>query len=457
MLESIPQEILANPQAIAADPVRSARLAGLRYVTDDRPGIRRRRQGSGFSYLDPEGRPLRDRQERRRIESLAVPPAWTDVWICPLANGHLQATGRDARGRKQYRYHPDWRAVRDETKFGRMIAFGEALPALRARVASDLARTGLPREKVLAAVVRLLETTLIRVGNEEYARENRSFGLTTLRSRHVAIAGATLRFRFRGKSGKEHSVAISDRRLARVVRACRELPGHELFQYLDESGERQVVDSDDVNAYLRAATGEDFTAKDFRTWGGTVLALSALLAGPAELARPAKLAGPEGNGGGGSAGAREHRAAAEVEAEAAAEGEEAESEKSEARRAREATRLVVEAVKRVAEQLGNRPAICRKYYVHPAIIAAFLEGRLTAPEGRLAVSEGRLTAPEGGGGLPESGLRGLEDLEEQTLALLRRLPAADPPPPRARAARRGKAKKSGRPGPGRSAAGDLES
>jgi DNA topoisomerase-1 len=364
MLETLASAPLADPQEVAADPVLSARLAGLRYVADERPGIRRRRQGKGFSYLDPQGRPVRDTAERRRIAALAIPPAWTEVWICTLANGHLQATGRDARGRKQYRYHPDWRAVRDETKFGRMVAFGEALPRLRARIDEDLARPGLPLEKVVAAVVRLLETTLIRVGNEEYARENGSFGLTTMRSRHVEIAGATLRFHFRGKSGKDHNVAISDRRLARVVRACRELPGHELFQYLDEAGERRTVGSGDVNDYLRQATGEEFTAKDFRTWGGTLLALAALQAA-------ADCPGPEGP-------------------------------------PREAKRAVAEALERVAAQLGNRPAICRKYYVHPAVIDAFLGGRLAA-----------VPAPPAAG--PPSS--GLSRLEEQVLDLLRRLPA----------------------------------
>jgi DNA topoisomerase I len=386
MLESLAHEPIDDPQAVAADPVLSARLAGLRHVTDGKPGIRRRRRGKGFSYLDPTGQPLRDPPVRRRIEALAVPPAWTAVWICPQTNGHLQATGRDARGRKQYRYHPDWRAVRDETKFGRMVAFGEALPRLRARLDSDLARTGLPREKVLAAVVKLLETTLIRVGNEEYARENESFGLTTMRSRHVDIAGATLRFRFRGKSGREHEVAISDRRLARVVRACRELPGYELFQCVDESGERQAVDSADVNDYLRDVTGEDFTAKDFRTWGGTVLALAALRT--AGAVRPAASEGEAG--------------------EAGEEGEEGEEKPGPPPRGeREAKRAIVEAVKSVAGQLGNRPAICRKYYVHPAVIAAFLDGRLEAD------------ADDATGSLLE--------LEALTLALLRGLPPGAPP------------------------------
>jgi DNA topoisomerase-1 len=258
------------------DPGQSARAAGLRYVTDRAPGISRRRSGKGFAYRAPDGRTLRDAAARRRIQTLAVPPAWTDVWICPDPSGHLQATGRDARGRKQYRYHPQWREVRDETKFGRLVAFAEGLPALRRRVQEDLARPGLPREKVLAAVVRLLGTTLLRVGNEEYARANQSFGLTTLRDRHAAVEGATVRFCFRGKSGKEVRVDIQDRRLARVVKRCRELPGQELFQYVDDDGQQQSVGSGDVNAYLREVTGEELSAKDFRTWGGTVLALGAL-------------------------------------------------------------------------------------------------------------------------------------------------------------------------------------
>ena len=319
-----------GPTLAVVDPVDSARAAGLRYVTDDEPGIRRVPRGEGFTYVDPEGRKVKDAKELERIRKLAVPPAWTDVWICTRANGHLQATGRDARGRKQYRYHSQWRQVRDETKFGRMTAFGEALPKIRERLDRDLSARGLPREKVLATVVKLLETTLIRVGNKEYARQNNSFGLTTLRDRHVDVEGARLRFEFRGKSGKEHSVEVADRRLARIVRQCRDLPGQKLFQYLDETGDRQSVSSEDVNAYLRETTGEDFTAKDFRTWGGTVLALSALLAvGPCATQK-------------------------------------------------EANKAVIETVKRVADQLGNRPAICRKYYVHPVVIQAFLEGSLAA-------------------------------------------------------------------------------
>ena len=314
--------------AVFVDPVESAKAAGLRYVTDDEPGIRRRKRGEGFTYLDSQGRTLKDPRQLERIRKLAIPPAWTDVWICARSNGHLQATGRDARGRKQYRYHADWRQARDETKFGRMAAFGEALPKIRQRTERDLALPGLPREKVLATVVRLLETTLIRVGNKEYARQNNSFGLTTLRDRHVDVSGSTLRFEFRGKSGKDLSVEIQDRRLARIVKQCRDLPGQRLFQYLDDEGVRQSVSSEDVNAYLRETTGEDFTAKDFRTWGGTMLALSALLeAGPCETER-------------------------------------------------DANKAVVEAIKRVAGELGNRPAICRKYYVHPVVIETFVQGSL---------------------------------------------------------------------------------
>jgi DNA topoisomerase-1 len=308
------------------EPKESARAAGLRYQSDDAPGIRRAKSGRGFSYRQPDGALVRDRRVLERIRQLAIPPAWQDVWISPLANGHLQATGRDARGRKQYRYHADWRTIRDETKFSRLIAFAEALPALRVRVEEDLGGRGLSRERVLATVVRLLETTLIRVGNEEYVRENNSYGLTTLRTRHVDIAGNTLRFSFRGKSGKDHSVELHDRRLARIVHQCRDLPGHELFQYLDEDGARQAVTSEDVNDYLRQATGESFSAKDFRTWGGTVLALAFLAAQTASEGAPRSV--------------------------------------------------VVEMFKQVAAQLGNRPAVCRKYYVHPAVTETYLNGRL---------------------------------------------------------------------------------
>ncbi len=346
-----------QPEQRAADHAGTARAAGLRYVTDRAPGIRRQRRGKGFTYVAADGRILRDPAARRRIERLAIPPAWTDVWICPDPNGHLQASGRDARRRKQYRYHPQWRQVRDETKFGRLVAFAEALPALRRRVESDLGLAGLRREKVLAAVVRLLETTLLRVGNAEYARDNGSFGLTTLRDRHAAVDGSSVRFCFRGKGGKEIAVSIQDRRLARVVKRCRDLPGQELFQYVDDAGERQSVGSGDVNAYLREVTGEEFSAKDFRTWGGTVLALGAL----AEL------------------GATQD--------------------------AREASRNVVQAVKAVAEQLGNRPAICRRYYIHPEVLEAYVEGALAGV--RVAAEPG-----------PAARVA-LSPLERRTLALLR--------------------------------------
>jgi DNA topoisomerase I len=372
----IEQELIPSPSpqgegaltvAIYVDPVESARAAGLRYVSDDMPGIRRRKRGKGFSYTLPNGGALTSPKELERIRKLAIPPAWTDVWICPVPNGHLQATGRDARGRKQYRYHPEWRNVRDETKFGRMILFGEALPKMRERIEQDLGQRGLPRTKVLAAVVRLLEITLIRVGNREYMKQNNSFGLTTLRDGHVDVAGAKIRFEFRGKSGKEHSVEIQDRRLARVVKKCRDLPGQTLFQYLDEAGERQKVLSEDVNTYLREISGEDFTAKDFRTWGGTVLMLAALL----------------------SIGA-------------------CESEK-------EANRAVVQAVKDVAANLGNRPAICRKYYIHPVVIETFVRGELIdALSGVVEASEGE---DDAGNGLHAG--NGLRKLEAQVLALLR--------------------------------------
>jgi DNA topoisomerase I len=312
----------------ATDPLESAQAAGLRYVSDTSPGIRRRGAGRGFTYLTPDGRPLRDKATLARIKSLAIPPAYTDVWICPIPNGHLQATGRDARGRKQYRYHPRWREVRDETKFGRMVAFSEALPRLRRRIDEDLAEPGLPKVKVLAAVVRLLECTGIRVGNEEYARSNRSFGLTTLRDHHVEISGSTMRFEFRGKSGKTHRVALSDRQLARIVARCQAVPGAELFQYVDDEGGRVAIGSGDVNDYLREITGEDFTAKDFRTWAGTLQAVAALEElGPAATAREAKS-------------------------------------------------TILRAIDQVAERLNNTRAVCRKYYVHPAVLERYEAGTL---------------------------------------------------------------------------------
>jgi DNA topoisomerase-1 len=310
----------------ALDPEASAEEAGLRYVSDAMPGIGRRRAGRGFSYTGVDGKRLTDKRVLARIKSLAIPPAWTDVWICPIARGHLQATGRDARGRKQYRYHPRWRAVRDEVKYERMIAFGQALPRIRQRVEEDLALPGLPRQRVLAAVVRLLEKTGVRVGNEEYARENRSFGLTTLRNHHADVGSRRIRFRFRGKGGKEHEVELSDRRLARIVSRCQDLPGQALFTYLDDDGQPRTVDSADVNDYLREISGEEFTAKDFRTWSGTVLAAWAL----AELQ--------------------------EFDSEA------------------QAKKNVVRAVEAVAERLGNTPAVSRASYVHPSVIDAYLDG-----------------------------------------------------------------------------------
>ena len=321
---------MANAAQQAAEAlhesVQSARSAGLRYVSDAGPGITRRRRGDGFVYLDRSGEEIADEKELQRIRRLAIPPAWTDVWISPYPNGHLLATGRDAKGRKQYRYHPRWRAVRDETKYARMIAFAEALSTIRQKLNEDLGLRGLPRRKVLAAVVRLLETTFIRVGNEEYARANGSFGLTTMRDRHVAIDGATVRFSFKGKAGKRHTVDISDRRLASIVRRCRDLPGYELFQYIDDDGEPQVVDSADVNEYLRDISGQDFTAKDFRTWAGTLLAALAL--------------------------------------------QEYESFDSQA----QCKKNIVRAIEDVAKQLGNTPAICRKCYVHPAVLDAYADG-----------------------------------------------------------------------------------
>jgi DNA topoisomerase-1 len=310
------------------DPLESAQAAGLRYVSDSSPGIRRRRSGRGFSYVGPDGRVVRDRATLARIRRLAIPPAYIDVWICPVANGHVQATGRDARGRKQYRYHPKWRETRDETKYGRMLAFSEALPRLRAKVEGHLSLPGLPREKVLATVVSLLECTGIRVGNDEYVRANHSFGLTTLKDHHVEVSGANLRFEFRGKSGKTHRVALNDRRLARIVARCQALPGADLFQYVDDDGARVSIGSGDVNDYLREITGEDFTAKDFRTWAGTLQAVAALEAlGPAPTEREAKSA-------------------------------------------------ILRAIDQVAERLNNTRAVCRKYYVHPAVIETYQAGTL---------------------------------------------------------------------------------
>jgi DNA topoisomerase-1 len=318
-----------DPSALApADAPAAAKSAGLRYVTDSMRGIKREAKGDGFRYVDKDGNTVDDVDTLARIKSLVIPPAWTDVWICPIANGHLQATGRDARQRKQYRYHPKWRSVRDEAKYERMLNFGKALPAIRAAVDAALKLPGLPREKVLATIVHLLEVTMMRIGNEEYARTNKSFGLTTLRSRHVKVDGKEIEFRFRGKSGVFHTIKLEDRRLARIIARTRDLPGQDLFQYLDDDGEQHTVGSADVNDYLRAITGEEYTAKDFRTWSGTVLAALAL--------------------------------------------QEFEKFDSEA----QAKKNIVRAIESVAEKLGNTPTICRKCYVHPAVIDAYLDGTI---------------------------------------------------------------------------------
>jgi DNA topoisomerase-1 len=320
-------EAAENVQTIV-DPKDAAVSAGLRYVSVDRPGIRRKKVGKGFSYVRPDGTKLSRSDVVRRIRSLAIPPAWTDVWICPFANGHIQATGRDAKGRKQYRYHPLFREVRESTKYERIVSFADALPAIRARVCEHMALPGLPREKVLAAVVHLLETTLIRVGNDDYAKQNKSYGLTTLKNRHVAIEGSEVRFRFTGKSGRHWSLKVKDRRIAKIVKACQELPGQELLQYVDEDGKEQDVTSSDVNAYLKEITGQDITAKDFRTWAGTVLAALAL--------------------------------------------EELKSFDT----AAQAKRNLRTAIERVAARLGNTPTICRKCYVHPEVLNSYLDRSL---------------------------------------------------------------------------------
>jgi DNA topoisomerase-1 len=310
------------------DPVASARVSGLRYVSDATPGIRRKRAGRGFCYVSPEGTTLRDRRAVQRIRSLVIPPAWTDVWICASEDGHLQAVGRDARGRKQYRYHKLYRQVRDQTKFSRMAAFAEVLPAIRARVEEDLKLPGLPKAKVMATLVKLLEATCIRIGNEEYVQQNESFGLTTLRGKHVQIGEKTLRFRFKGKSGQTQDICLTDRKLAKIVHDCQALPGQELFQYLDEDGNPSAVRSEDVNGYIREIAGQDFTAKDYRTWMGTVSAFAAL----------EKFGLPTS--------------------------------------ATDAKKEICEAIKGVAHKLGNRPATCRAYYVHPAILESYSDGSL---------------------------------------------------------------------------------
>jgi DNA topoisomerase I len=320
----VPHVSPANPAQAKA--LEAARAAGLRYVNNDEPGLTRRRAGRQFVYHDSSGRRVSGAASLGRIRRLAIPPAWTDVWICRDASGHIQATGRDVRGRKQYRYHEHWRAVRDETKYERMIAFGRALPRIRRRVARDLKRPGLGREKVLAMMVRLLETTLVRVGNEEYARANGSIGLSTMQDRHVRVQGGKMRFQFRGKSGKFHRLELHDPRLARIVRRTQDLPGQELFQYLDEDGTQHDVTSQEVNDYLREIAGRDFSAKDFRTWAGTVLAALALRQFEAFTTRT------------------------------------------------EARKNLVRAIERVAERLGNTPSVCRKCYIHPVVLESYLDG-----------------------------------------------------------------------------------
>ncbi len=321
------RDIPAQPSP-AADAPAAAKSAGLRYVNDGAPGIAREPDGAAFRYRAADGAPITDESTLARIKTLAIPPAWTEVWICKFANGHLQATGRDAKGRKQYRYHARWRAVRDDVKYERMLSFGKALPDIRRRVDEALSVPGLPREKVLATVVYLLQATMMRIGNEEYARTNKSFGLTTLRARHVRIDGKAVQFRFRGKSGVFHDVTVEDKRLARIIARIRELPGQDLFQYIDDEGEPHAIGSADVNDYLREISGEDYTAKDFRTWSGTVLAALALN-----------------------------------------EFEKFDSET-------QAKKNIVRAIESVAERLGNTPSICRKCYVHPAVIEAYLDGTI---------------------------------------------------------------------------------
>ncbi|QYM79914.1 DNA topoisomerase IB [Horticoccus luteus] len=366
----------APPPHPANEAILAAREAGLRYVADTRPGLSRRRAGRSFAYRDAAGRPIHDTATLARIKHLAIPPAWRDVWICASPHGHIQATGRDMRGRKQYRYHPDWRAVRDETKYERVIAFGRALPAIRRRVARDLRLPGLGRRKVLAAMVRLLETTLIRIGNDEYARENRSFGLSTMQDRHAKIKGGLIHFEFRGKSGRQHQIDLREPRLAKIVRQAQDLPGQELFQYRDDAGAVQDVASDDVNAYLREIAGDDFSAKDFRTWAGTVIAALALR----EFERFDTKA--------------------------------------------QAKKNLVRAIERVAERLGNTPAVCRKCYIHPVVMESYLDGATVKQ------LEQRTEAALRGG------LRGLTAEEGAVLAFLQARLAAPPRAPARRATRR---------------------
>lgn len=319
---------MSDLPAEISDPKLAARAAKLRYVNDKRPGVTRERVDEGWRFRKPDGSEITDEDEIARIRKLAIPPAYTEVWICPDPKGHLQAVGRDARGRKQYRYHPRWREVRDEAKYGKMLVFGRLLPKIRAQVSEDLGLPGLPKRKVVAAIVALLEKTMMRVGNEEYAKTNKSFGLTTLRTRHAKVSGARMAFDFRGKHGVKHHIDLDDRRLARVVTRCRDLPGQDLFQYLDEDDERRTVGSEDVNEYLQEVSGEEITAKDFRTWAATTLAAVTL---------------------------RDFEAFDS---------------------AAKAKKNLVAAVERVAKELGNTPAICRKCYIHPAVFDGYLDGSL---------------------------------------------------------------------------------
>jgi DNA topoisomerase-1 len=332
--------------AVSSDPADAAEAIGLHYVRADEPGFARAGDAGSFRYLDIRGQRIKDEKRLARIRRIAIPPAWTDVWICPDPRGHLQATGRDARGRKQYRYHPRWREVRDAVKYDRMLAFAEALPKIRQRTDQDLERPGLPREKVLATIVRLLEETRIRIGNDEYRKENGSYGLTTLRNRHVNVIGAEVRFSFRGKSGKQHNIEFQDRRMARIIKRFLEIPGQELFKYVDDNGEGRAVDSADVNEYLREITGEDFTAKDFRTWAGTILAARFL------------------------------------------------RETSGATNSRAAKKQLVRAIARVADELGNTPAVAKKGYIHPAVIATYLSGGLRPIRGKDDPDPYKLSAEE---------------------------------------------------------------
>jgi DNA topoisomerase-1 len=367
----------SDPIETIVDPRDAAESAGLTYISDEEPGIRRHKAGKGFRYIRPGGSKVADPATLKRIKKLAIPPAWTDVWICSQANGHIQATGRDAKNRKQYRYHQQFREVRESTKYEHMLAFAQSLPALRAKIAEHIGLTGLPREKVLATVVNLLETTLIRVGNEDYAKQNKSYGLTTLRNRHVDVEGSQLRFSFTGKSGKTWRLQVRDRRVAKIVRQCQELPGQNLFQYLDQNGERQAVTSADVNSYLKEITGREITAKDFRTWAGTVLAALAL---------------QEFTSFDSQAGAKKH---------------------------------VKTAIERVASRLGNTPTICRKCYIHPEILNTYVEGSLLLDvkqnvESELRNNLGDLKPEEAAVlGLLQSRLsRTLEDKLHDSVALL---------------------------------------